>query len=287
MASRKPSRAKNYSRRSVLRSIATGGAVIAGSTVSLPSVNAETIGTPSVPNQFDTDAWERHDFEEKSGGGFTWNGVALHNAELADTVESEIGYTDPSWRLYSWKMDAPLEEYADGGTNNEDEDWWPWWDSDPISLGVSAVLTASVELSNLGDDSDGVTTERGKKALSIYGDQVESDYPFSSVTSCEGLNKDEVGDCGYPTGISFNNPTADNIEEKYTIGGEHSTDDFKVDYRGLFVLQTFTGGESFVISGAVFPDTEVKRGLTKFDYEFDEDFVDTSRAFIKSAGSPQ
>lgn len=288
MASRKPLRAKNHSRRAFLRSVAVGGAVVAGGVANLPSATAETVGAPSIPDQFDTEAWKRRDLGigEDKEGGFTWNGIALNNVELAEKVETEAGYSEPLWQLYKWKLDAPHEGYAGDGPSKEDSSWWPSLeDVKSVSLGINGgIFSASVELSNLGGGSEGVELKRGKKALEIYGDQVESDFPFTSVTSCEGLTNDEYWGCTGTTDISYSAPSSV-VEEKYTIHQEYSTDEFKVNYRGLFVLQTFDESESFVISGAVFPDSKVDKKWSLSDYGFDMNFVDESLPFIKEAGS--
>lgn len=288
MASLNPSRAKSCSRRSFLRTVGVGGALVVGGIGQLPTVGAQSVEPPSIPSQFNTDTWERRELRQQSGGGYTWNGIALNNVKLAEKMESEVGYNEPLWHLYSWRLNAPLEDYADSGSSDEDDGGWLPFDIDSFTVGANrGPLFASVQLSNLGSGSDGPGTKRGEKALEIFGSQVESDYPFKSVTRCEGLQSDEHLNCFRPTNISYSVPTA-TVEEKYTIHKEYDDGDFEVSYRGLFVLQTFDESDSFVISGAMFPDSKVDKKWSFSDHDFDEDidFVDKSRAFIKSAGKP-
>lgn len=271
------------SRRPFLKSIAGALATTVGIPVFASRKAASSVNPPEVPNRFSGDEWEHQPLESSTYDDFTWSGFSLENTELRATVEEEAEVSFPIWRLYSWTLDVPFSSTQNnsgsGSSGNGVID--AIIDSMSISLGP-----AQINLGRLGDEYDGVTSRRAQLAMSIYGSQLESDFPITKGYACEGLNEEEWSEkhCWNTKEISFNSPQS-TVEEKHTIIATHEDNDGnEVSYRGFFVLHTFNKTDSmYTISGTMFPDGPIDTGWIS-NYEFNTDFVGLSREFIKNAG---
>lgn len=285
MTQRMPSKTP-VSRRSFIAGIAslsTFSTVTSGVTNGLTETQTSTsaLDKPPIPNAFTGDAWTTTKLPVGDNNDVAWTGHAVHNTELQEQVNNDLGVDVPLWRLYAWTLE-PLrtKDYMDSGSASEDSSI-PFIESVSLGYGPGAVNVDVDDISEFVDEADSVL---GETAIDVFTDQLETDYPFTEAKLCTGLYNDERVTTCRRKEIGYTNAQAA-VEDKFTLEtaytAETEDEEFDIEYRGLLTVQTYNRGETFVAVGGVYPE-EMDDDSWWGGYEFDEDFIDDTREFMKT-----
>lgn len=275
------------SRRSVLISAGTamGAAVLPTTTSAGEEV---LVSSPERPDEFvDNPLWEydeeRDVFDPEQGQEFERTGFRIRNTKAAEIVNTRFGIKSPVWRCYAWT-------FRRLGSAPESDDEGSGLISDILNQFIIKTERVNIDLEvdwlfdPFGEDKSLV----GAAALTEFDDRIQSEYGIKSTDAdCEdGL----YGDDGFwLLGCSdeqdFANPSADELElfsvqmSKEFAGGI-------VEYVAHLVVQSYDGGDTYTVTGAIYPksfdDGSLIGGTTTFDELVDIDPFTTSRRFMKN-----
>lgn len=249
---------------------------------------AENVSEPNRPDTIWGSEWS--DTESlgsgRRGQTIEWDGYRVSHTELRNEFEEQIGSINvPLWRLYAWRLNV-LDEPPEPD-DDDDDGWIPSIGID-VSVGPLDASTSLDEIAEVLFDSDEYVSQT---ATEVFADQLEADYPFTSVDDCDdGWYESGVTGCSWLNQVDHTNPSAD-IEAELTFSSEEEIEvdgsDYTIDYRAFFVVKTYEVdresdvGRTYVAAGSVFPD-EIESGWFDDDFEHDYDYITTSREFLKS-----
>ncbi|QLG61906.1 hypothetical protein [Halorarum salinum] len=267
------------SRRAVIAGIAALSSFsVAGRAES--SATRASLTRPTLPDLFAESPWETVDYEKQDNNDVAWIGASSQHAGLREKVKDDLGVDVPQWRLYAWTLQTMRSEAYIDFTSEEDDSGMSVIDSLLVGYGPGAV---EIDLDDIANHREKAETIVGATALEVFSDQLETDYPFTDADLCTGLYESEWGTTCRRNDISYSNAEA-TIEDEFTLSAEFTAetedDDFVIDYRALLVVQTYDRGQTYIATGAVYPE-EMEEGWLD-EYEFDQDFIGDSRAFMKA-----